>query len=169
MALKSESLDTAIELEEKGYNFYVEAAQNTDNEFSKKVLKSLAEQELIHKKRFEEIAAGKDIVTEGLGQDDIEETIKGIFEAADVKEKEDWKDGETDAYEKALEMEKKTYNVYKDMLSETDDEQEQVFLKALMKEESKHEESLQNVIYYLTDYTWWLADDESQTWNWMNI
>jgi len=31
-----------------------------------------------------------------------------------------------------------------------------------MKEEAKHEEFIQNVIYYLT-YTWWLADEESET------
>jgi rubrerythrin len=170
MTFKSKSLETAIELEKQGYEFYKKTAAETDNKFSKQVLQSLAEQELEHKQRFEEIAVGQGI--EVLDQDqnnDIENKIKEIFADASKEEKEKWKDGETKTYEKALEMEKKTYNFYKKMAEETDSKQEQKFLEALMKEESKHEESIQNVIYYITDYDWWIADDESQTWNWMNI
>ncbi|MFW5976862.1 MAG: ferritin family protein [Bacillota bacterium] len=169
MAFKSESLDKAIKMEEKGYNFYTQSLEKTDNKFSRKVLKSLAEQELKHKKRFQEIAEGKGISTAGIGEKNIEKDLKGIFEQASEEEKNQWKNEETEVYEKALDMEKKTYNFYKNLVKETDKEKEKEFLEKLMQEESQHEESIQNILYYLTDNTWWTADEESKTWNWMNI
>ncbi|MFW5998910.1 MAG: ferritin-like domain-containing protein [Bacillota bacterium] len=169
MTIKSESLDKAIRMEEKGYKFYSESLEEVDNKFSRKVLKSLAQQELEHKKRFQDIAEGKNISAAGIGENSIEDELKGIFEQASTSEKEEWKKEETEIYEKALEMEKKTYNFYKELAEESDNQSEKEFLEALMKEESQHEESIQNVLYYLTDQTWWLADEESKTWNWMNI
>ena len=91
MTIKSESLNTAIEMEEKGYNFYTESAEKTDNKFSQQVLESLAEQELKHKNKFQELAEGNDVTTEDMDSKDIEEQIKGFFEEVSDTEKEEWK------------------------------------------------------------------------------
>lgn len=169
MTLDSELLDTAIGIEEKGYNYYKEKAGEAENKFSKRVLESLAQQELDHKARFKKLAEGKDDYMDGLKKQNFEQKVKEIFNKINQndKKKEDWK--EEDVYQKAIDFEKKTYRFYKDLLSKTDQEKEKDFLQALMDEESKHEESLRNILYYYTDQNWWLADEESKTWNWMNM
>jgi len=169
MAINSESIKTAIEMEEKGYKYYSENAKNTENEISRRVLESLAEQELDHRKRFKELSAKSKEFSSELEAEDFEEKIKEFFTAAGKEEKKSWKEEEKEVYEKALEMEKKTYRLYSDMLDQTDDKNEKKLLKAIMNEENQHEESIQNILYYLTDHDWWLADEESKTWNWMNI
>ncbi len=169
MTITSDSLELAVKLEEEGYEYYKQAAAETDNKLSKSVLESLAQQELDHKETFQEIAEGKGIISEDVQHENIETEIKEVFENLSDKEQEAWKEEEVEVYEQAMEMEKKIYNLYQEMVKESDDETEIEFLKALMEEENKHQESLQNVLYYMTQNEYWLADEESKVWNWMNI
>ena len=169
MALDSKGIQTAIEMEEKGYNYYDEKAKEAVNKVSRRALESLASQELDHKKTFEKLAEGEKDFSGDLKAEEIENVIKEVFAEMSDKEKEDWKEKEVEVYEKALEFEKKTYRLYKDLKEQTDNEQEKEILEKIMQEESSHEDSLQNILYYLTDNTWWMADEESKTWNWMNI
>ena len=169
MAIASESLELAVEMEEEGYKYYKQAAEETSNQLSKSVLESLANQEMDHIDTIKEIAQGKGVSGAEVNHDYIEAEVKEVFSELSAEETEDWKDEDTEAYKQALEMEEKLYSLYEDMAAEADDPEEKEFLEALMKEEEKHQESLQNVLYYYTDSGHWIADDESKVWNWMNI
>ncbi len=68
-----------------------------------------------------------------------------------------------------MEMEKKGIKAYNDFLNQTDNEAEKKFFVRLIEEEKKHLEALENVYSYITATGDWLKDEESKTWNWMNI
>ena len=169
MSINSESLDLALKLEEKGHDYYTTHYKKTKNPLAKSVLKSLAEQELDHIETFKQIAEGKDISSDAVQGTDIESTAKKVFEDFSDKEKEDWAEEDTEVYEHAMELENDIYEHYKKLAEETDDPEEEEFFKALMKEEMNHYESLQNVLYYLTDNVNWLAEEEGKVWNWMTL
>ncbi|GAB6137737.1 ferritin family protein [Halanaerobaculum tunisiense] len=170
MSIDSEALNLAIELEEKGHNYYTKHYKETQNPLSRQVLKSLADQELDHIKTFKQIAEGKNISTAQQNPaDDIEQDVKDVFADFSDQEKEDWAEVDTEVYEHAMELENKIYKHYEKLAQQTDDPQEKEFLEAVMEEEMKHYESLQNVLYYLTDNVNWLAEEEGKVWNWMTL
>ncbi|MBM7623623.1 ferritin-like domain-containing protein [Sporohalobacter salinus] len=168
MGIKNESLELAISLEEKGHAYYEKHAENAVNPLVKKVLKSLGAQELDHVEKIKQIAEGKEI-EEDYEPSDIESEVKEVFEEFSDKEREGWKEENVDVYEHAMELEKDIYQVYERLAEETDDPKEKEFFEALMEEEDKHYESLQNVYYYFTRPGDWFAQEESKVWNWMNM
>jgi len=168
MAIKSESFQMAIDLEKEGREYYLEHAQEADNPLSKTVLESLADRELEHIERIREIAGGKTLSEAELGQFDIEEKTREVFEDFSEAEREGWKSENTSVYEHALKLEEDLAELYKKMHNEADDEEEASFFQALMREEDKHFESIQNVVYFLTDRELWLSEEEGKVWGWMN-
>ncbi|MGM0502083.1 MAG: ferritin-like domain-containing protein [Bacillota bacterium] len=168
MSISKESFDLAIELEEKGHDYYEENAKKTNNPMAKSILESLANQELDHIETIKQIASGKEVENIEVHTANIEEEAKEAFESFTAKEREDWEEFDEEIYKHALEFEEDIYDLYAD-LAEKSEGQEKEFFEALMEEENSHYESIQNALYYLTNNSKWLDEEESKVWNWMNI
>ena len=168
MSISQESLDLAIELEQKGHDYYEENAAKTDNPMAKSVLESLSQQELDHIETIKQIAAGKGVENVEVTPSNVEENVREVFDSFSDKEKEEWAAVDEEVYRHALELEEDIYDLYADLAEQTNGKEEE-FFTALMEEENKHYESIQNAIYYLTNNSKWLDEEESKVWNWMNI
>lgn len=169
MTISPKSLELAIDLEKEGHEYYMEQSKDPENPMVEKVLKSLASQELDHIEVIKNIAEGKQVSAEDLPEVNMEEQVKKVFEEFSEAEKENWKVERTSVYEHALELEEKLHDLYKDLAEDTDDKEEEEFFRAIMAEENKHWESIQNVIYYITDHDRWMAEEEGKVWGWMNV
>ncbi|MBS3787276.1 ferritin family protein [Candidatus Bipolaricaulota bacterium] len=168
MPISSNSFDMAVKFEQEGYDYYKKHAGSTENPFVVSVLEKLAEREEDHIRVIKELAEGKKIEEVDLEKVDLEKATREVFEEFSESEREGWKEEKASVYDHALELETKLAELYKEMAKETDDEDEEEFFKALMKEEDKHYETLQNVFYYLTDHDRWMAEKEGEIWGWMN-
>lgn len=168
MSLQKDSLEFALKLEKKGHAYYKKHAKNVENPLAKKVLKSLSSQELGHVEKIKKIAEGENIVNDKDESFDIETEVKKIFENFSEKEREGWKEENIEIYEHAMELEKDIYRAYENLADKADTSQEKEFFLALMQEEDKHYESLQNVYNYFTSPGDWFAQEESKVWSWMN-
>ena len=168
MSISQESLDLAIELEQKGHDYYEKNAAKTNNPMAKSILESLADQELDHIETVKQIAAGKGVENIEVKSANVEENAREVFESFTEKEKEDWEEVDAEVYRHALDFEEDIYDLYDDLAQKTEGKEKE-FFEALMEEENKHYESIQNALYYLTENSKWLDEEESKVWNWMNI
>jgi len=170
-----EWLKVALNFENEGLLFYTKAASESSNVLSRRLFRTLAGQEIDHAKKIEEIyglvEGGKELPPpeklKKIGAHvDVEKDIEEFFGTTDRESLR--KDiGNVEAMEVALEIEKKSFNLYSERLKDTTNASEKEFLKALRDEEKKHIDALDNVYYYLTDPEMWFASDESRVWNWM--
>ncbi|MCK8816837.1 ferritin family protein [Natroniella sulfidigena] len=169
--MKNSPLDLAIELEKKGHEYYQKHAATAENPLAKKVLSSLASQELDHIDDIKEIAEGKKLFDPDSDQaiDDLEAEVKEVFNNFSKQERQGWKAENKKVYEHAMKLEKDIYETYQQLAEEAEDEDQKKFFQSLMKEESKHLEAIENVYFYLTKPKEWLAQEESKVWNWMNL
>ena len=168
MSISQESLDLAIELEQKGHDYYETNAAETNNPMAKSILESLAEQELDHIETIKEIASGKGVENIDVHTANVEEEAKKAFESFTAKEREDWEEFDEEVYKHALDLEQDIYDLYANLAEKTKGKEKE-FFEALMEEENNHYESIQNALYYLTNNSKWLDEEESKVWNWMNI
>ncbi len=74
-----------------------------------------------------------------------------------------------DVLKKAMELERKSYELYTASMDRAASEDEKSFYDKLRQQEEKHYEALENVYYYLTQTGDWFAQDENKAWNWMNL
>ena len=168
-------LSVALDYENEGLDFYSKAATRSTNALSRRLFRTLAGQEIEHAKRIEDIynllEQGKRLPTrEKLkrigGHVELEKDIKEFFKTTDKASLRD-DIGNVEAMKVALEIEKKSYDLYSELLEEARNASEREFLSALKKEEQEHMDALDNVYYYLTDPEMWFSSDESRVWNWM--
>lgn len=168
-------LRVALDYEDEGLRFYTKAAGEASNALSRRLFRTLAGQEIEHAKRIEEIYA---LIEQGRrlpapeklkkvgGYVELEKDIKDFFKTTD-KESLRRDLGNVDAMKVALEIEKKSYDLYAELIKDARNASEKEFLTALKNEEQNHMDALDNVYYYLTDPEMWFASDESRVWNWM--
>ena len=166
--IKSDSLELAIELENKGHEYYKKHAAEAENPLAKRVLESLASQELDHIETIKKISAGQCIADVDYQITDVEDEVKDVFKSFSKKEREGWKDTNVDVYQHALDLEEDIYNLYKELAQKTDDESEKKFFEDMMEQEMNHYESIENVYNYFNNPGDWFATEESKVWPWMN-
>ncbi len=133
MATVDAILDFAITREQAAHEFYIELAEKMARPGMKEVFILFASEELGHKRKLEEIKAGKRLRAPS-GKKVLDLQIAEYMVDVDP-------DAELD-YQKALviamKREKSSYKLYNDMAAATDDaELKQVFL-ALAQEEATH-------------------------------
>ncbi|PRX25120.1 rubrerythrin [Orenia metallireducens] len=168
MGVKEESLELAIKMEKESYHYYNNHIEGAENPLSRKVLESLAAQELDHVDKVKKIAANKPIEENDYQPEDIENKVQQLFESFSDSERDNWKESNTNIYRHAMELEQDTYEIYERLAKQTDDDIERKFFEALMQEEEWHYESLQNVFNYFENPGDFYATEESSTWPWMN-
>jgi rubrerythrin len=168
------ALRRAYELERKGLEFYINSAGNSSNALVKRTIFSLAKEEIAHMVKIDEISlsldtSGKWIDEEiGFKSSDIEIELKKFFEKTE-KEILDLNKDNADLIKKAMEFERKSYELYDDLGKKAGSNIEKRFYDELKKQEESHFDALQNVYYYLTKTGDWLQKDESNVWGWMNL
>ncbi len=162
-------LQGAIKMEEDGRRFYLKAGRTAKNAVAKKLLVSLADQELIHIERIKEISYA---LKEEMDWNDLAKTISKdakknlalVFRPLSVSEKKKLKadPSNLEAIEIAMKKETKSYDYYHKQSKETDIRIAKVFYDRLKKEEEHHYELLEETYSLISDSVSWFVKHEGR-------
>ena len=160
-----QALQVAIKMEIDGKEFYLKAGQESGNEPGKKLLTSLAAEEDIHRKVFEEIYDAirrKNTWPSTDFQHDGGKGLRTIFSKATREIGSDIKasTNELDAVQTAMAMENKTYDYYKSLRQKATHDAEKDFYDALCVQERGHHIILSDYYEYLKDPAAWFVKAE---------
>ncbi len=160
-----DALRIAIQMEIDGKEYYQKASQNSGNQLGSQLFQSLAAEEDIHRKTFEQIydaiRSKRDWPRTDL-QPDMGRTPRTIFAKAVEKIGSDIKTAasELDAVQTAMDMENKTYDFYKSRGENASHDAEIDFYEALAAQERTHHLVLLDYYEYLTDPAGWFVNKE---------
>jgi rubrerythrin len=159
------ALQTAIQMEIDGKEYYLKASATSRNELGKKLLEKLAGEEDIHRQVFEGIF--KDISAQ---KGWPEKTFKGdggrglrtVFSQALEAMDRDVKTipTEMEAIQTAMGMENKTYDFYRARSGKAVYEAEKQFYEALAMQEEEHHRVLLDYYEFLKDPAAWFVEKE---------
>lgn len=159
-----EALSTALEMEEEGKKFYEDALSRVTDEFSRRTLKFLIEEENRHIEkilRFNDYLLGRgDFDVEAECSTDVPERLKALIDEAagsTIKKIEDTS-SDIEVYEAAMEFERRGYQFYSEASLKEEDERLKKFFDFLVSEEIKHFQLLQNTKKYLEDPSYYFED-----------
>ena len=150
-----DGLQAAIKMETDGKKFYLKASDQSGNEVGKKLLKTLAGEEDVHRRNFEAIyeaiRAKKSWPEVGLKQ--AGKPLLTLFKEATKKLDKTAKVLATEigAVQTAMEMENKTYDFYQRQLKSAASDAEKSFYKALSAQEKQHYRVLLDYYEFLKD------------------
>ena len=158
-------LQSAIQMEVDGKEFYQQASQKSGNKLAKKLFQNLANEEDIHRKKFEEIY---EALRRGQDWPDVEppsekaKKLKSIFAEVtkELGSKIKVAESELEAIKTAIDMEFKTYDLYRSRSEQSTLPREKRFYQALAAEERGHHLALLDSYEYLTDPAGWFVMKE---------
>ncbi len=159
------ALQIAIQMEIDGKEYYLKASRESDNGLGRKLLQSLAAEEDIHRRKFEEIYSAiqnkKDWPVTDF-QPDGGKSLRTVFARATEEIGSNVKahDTELDAIQTAMEMENKTYDFYKSQSGKAKFDAERDFYEAVAVEEREHHIILLDYYEYLKDPAGWFVKKE---------
>jgi rubrerythrin len=161
----TEALQTAIQMETDGKEYYLQASQESSNELGKKLLQSLADEEDIHREKFAEIyntIRDKKAWPALDFQPDRGKRLRTVFAQALEETGSDVKTlaTELDAVQTAMDMENKTYDFYKGRSENATYSVEVGFYQALATQERIHHQVLLDYYEYLKDPAGWFVKKE---------
>jgi len=157
---------TAMEMEDKGREFYLKVARETKNELARKVFEMLGEDELAHKQRlkeiFDSIKAGKAFPEEWKKLKIRHQEPAKLFRdwAKEQGKKIKAEASELKALETGISLEERSIAFYSEKLREAREEAEKKFLEQLVIEERTHHQVLSDYKFYLEDPGAWFAEKE---------
>lgn len=160
-----EGLQTSIQMEIDGKEYYLKASQTSGNELGKTLLETLSREEDSHRRRFETIftaiSAKKDWPATDL-QPDGGKGLRTIFARATEKLGSDVEAvaTELDTVKTAMDMENKTYDFYKRRGGTAIHEAEKEFYETLAGIEQEHHLILLDYYEYLKDPAAWFVKSE---------
>ncbi len=159
------ALQIAVQMEIDGREYYLKASQKSSNELGRKLLRSLADEENIHRQKFEMIYnAIRDKkawpVTDF--RPDGGKGLRTIFARATEEMGSNIKAPATelDTVQVAMGMENKTYDFYKSQGKNAADDMARDFYEALAAEEREHNLILLDYYEYLKDPAGWFVQKE---------
>ncbi|MFH1782070.1 MAG: ferritin family protein [Candidatus Omnitrophota bacterium] len=159
-------LNKALEMEEKGYNFYNEMSMSAKNIITKEAFSFLADQETLHiesiRNFYDSLAKDKPrlIKFEDVAKTRDDEITIFSKKITDLKEKITPDDSDTKACEFAMEFENNGYKYYENVLKYAKDESLIALLKFLLREEAKHYDAISKLHTYITDSSNWHMYEE---------
>jgi rubrerythrin len=159
------ALQTSIQMEIDGKQYYLKASRESGNELGKKLLQSLAAEEDVHRQKFEQIynamRAKKDWPVTDF-QPDGGQRLRTIFARAtgEIGSKVKAPTTELDAVKTAMEMENKTYDFYTSQGEQAAYDAERDFYNTLAAEEKEHHLVLLDYYEYLKDPAAWFVEKE---------
>ncbi len=164
-----EALQTALQMEEDGREFYLDAAGRVHNPLAKRTLTWLADWELEHISLIKKFYANlKDLGTWGdvggaiEGEPSPKQEVKTIFKRAQEQLDELAKpDSEAlDAYKTARDFENKAVQFYQELLDKTTDPDGKTFYEFMLEQEKEHYEILDSSFRYLENPELWHSEQE---------
>ena len=159
------ALKSALQMETDGEQYYLKASQQSSNEMGKKLLTQLAAEETIHRKVFEQIfeviQAKKDWPAVDIKSDEGK-GLRTIFAKAIEEMGDNVKamPTELETVQNAVDMERKTYDFYKNRSQKAAYEAEKRFYDALTAQEQAHQLVLLDYYEYLKDPAAWFVEKE---------
>jgi rubrerythrin len=159
------ALQTAIQMEIDGKEFYLKASQASNNELGKKLLRSLASEEDLHRQKFEEIY---DAIRSQKAwprtdfQPDGGRGLRTIFARAteEMDAKINTMPTELDAVQTAMALENKTYDFYKKQSQLATHDAERDFYEAVASQEGEHHRILLDYFEFLKNPAGWFVQKE---------
>jgi rubrerythrin len=159
------ALQTAIQMEIDGKEYYLKASQQSGNELGQKLFKTLAAEEDIHRQKFEQIY---NAIRQEKGwpktdfQPDGGRNLRTIFARAtsQIGSKVKAPSSELDAVKTAMDMENKTYDFYKRQEQTATQAAERDFYSTLAAVEQEHHLILLDYYEYLKDPAAWYVEKE---------
>ena len=155
----------AIELEEKGYDYYSKTAAKTSNPLAASTLDSLAARELVHLERVKEfylnLTGKKTFEKDWLKKVEVPPTKAELLTPILKKLKENLikkferEEDITEAYKIAEELERDSFTLYDKISKENPDETTIKFYSSLAQEEREHYDILDETLEYLNDPGEW--------------
>lgn len=146
-----EMLKVAMLMEEEGYNFYKNGAENTTGT-TKDFLISAASQEFFHKEKFsqlyDELSKGNEAGSEYLYDEEVTKYLRSLIENQ-VYNKDEPKDAFKDlesAVLSSLQTEELTVKVYNEMYKGIINETAKEVMKRIIQEEEQHVEYFKNLL-----------------------
>jgi len=160
-----QALETALQMEIEGKEYYHKAGQRSDNPLAKKLFQRLAEEEDVHIKKANEIykaIKNKARWPEKETTFKHERSLRNVFrEAIEGMDREvKTSSSELEALKVAMNMEDKSYSFYRSRDKEASSSAEKSFYQALTAEEREHYLALLDSYEYLTDPQSWFTKKE---------
>ena len=160
-----EVLQLALRMEADDKKFYQKASKKSSNKLAKELFRQLANEEDVHRKKFEEIYKA---LKRGQNWPDVEppsekgEKIKSLFAEATKALGSNFKvaESEFEAIKIAMDMEVKSYNLYYSRSKESTLPVEKQFYQTLAGEERGHHLALLDAYEYLSDPVGWFTKKE---------
>jgi len=147
----------SIQMEKDAEALYRKMAENAPVEGIKKVLLLLAEDEVKHRVAIEKLQKKTEVApAKGTALD-----IKTVFDA--MKQDKSITEISVDAiedYQKAVEIEKRGIDFYKEKFAEADDPASKQLFELLMKQETYHHRAVENLLEMVQKPFWWLENAE---------
>ncbi len=157
-----EALRTAIQMEIDGKKFYLEASRESGNKLGKKLLRTLAAEEDLHRQKFSEIydaVRRKNAWPVTDFQPDGGKHLRTVFATVVGEAGYSKQDAATElsAVKTAIGMESKTYDFYKARAGSAAYDIERGFYEAIAAEEREHHLVLLDYYEYLKDPAAWFV------------
>jgi len=160
----------AIELEKKGYDFYVQTAAKTSNPLARSTLESLADREAEHLAKITEfhknLTGEQKLKSDWLKGVELppkkEELLRPILQKLKATLDKEFKTEQdiNDAYKIAEGLERDSYNLYLKIAKENENGTTKKFYSALAAEEQEHYEILDETLQYLNNPGDWFKKEE---------
>ncbi len=159
------ALQIAIQMEIDGKKYYQEMSRSSENRLGRELFRSLAAEEDIHRKKFEEIynaLRNKKAWPRTDFRPDGGQRLRTIFARATEEMGPNVKSlaTESDAVQAAMSMENKTHDFYKSQGDIADYEAEKYFYQAVAAEEREHNLILLDYYEYIKDPASWFVAKE---------
>ncbi len=160
-----EGLQIAIQMEIDGKKYYLKASEESGNELGRKLLRSLAAEEDVHRRKFKGIydaVRSKKAWPMTDFQPDGGKGLRTIFARVSEEIGSNVKAlaTEFDAIKTAMDMENKTYDFYKRQGKNATYDAERDFYETLAAEEREHHLILLDYHEYLKDPAGWFVTKE---------
>jgi rubrerythrin len=160
-----EVLQLAVRMEIDGKDFYQKSSQKSSNKLAKDLFQQLANEEDVHRKKFVEIY---EALKRGQHWPDVEppsekgKKLKSLFSEATraLGSKVKVGESELEAIKTAMDMERKSYDLYHSRSEESNLPVEKRFYEALAGEERGHHLALLDSFEYLSDPVGWFTKRE---------
>jgi len=145
---RQEFLNTAIQFERDGFDFYTEAARNAQSDLARGVFESLAQDELRHISYLRTLSAGDATVKSE--NEDLAARLRPIFRGAgEAQQTAHAAEGDIAALNLGIEREDRAVQTYGDAARDAEDEGFRALCELLVGIEEGHRKLLENVVEYL--------------------
>lgn len=160
-----EALQAAIKMETDGKKFYLRASAQSSNDAGKKLLKTLAAEEDIHRQNFEaiyEALRNKKGWPNIAVKPDAGKGLRTVFNEAAGRLGKAAKAlaSEIGAVQTAMDMENKSYDFYRSQLKAATSDAAKSFYEALSAQEKEHHRLLLDYFEFLKDPAAWFVKAE---------